>query len=641
MLTVNGHIVQADEMEILQELKKQLFINGVDVFHKFVPTTNNIQTTCPFHKGGQERKPSFGILTKDRGKQKAGTCHCFRGDTRVITKFGTFEISELCDKSVEILNGNGEWELVTFRSYGVQSLMKLNIRCNTKKKEIFATPEHEWVMQDFVRKKKTYQLKPGHRLKKIIPSRVITSNIDPMGVVHGFCYGDGTQTSISKTGNRTYECCFYTSSDLELKKFFIQCGFTKFKERCADNGKTYPAVHFSSMRNLKEVPDITESPEYLLGFIAGYFAADGNCSFSNITICSSKYKDLVKVRDICTRLGIASSKIGDSFIPKGQRGCIVVRSDRWYHTLHLSRNCLPDSFFLTDKGRGCLMTKYDKIGWVVDSVEYTDIEEEVYCCQTSTHSFALEDFILTGNCFACGWTGSLEEMISNCFGYDDLGNFGMKWLAKNFQSISVDSRPDIDLGFDIVEETKTYISDEEYDKYRVYHPYMWTRKMTPETVNIFDIGYDDESKCITFPVKDEQGRILFVARRSVQTKFFNYPSDVEKPVYGLYELRKLPKYPDTIYICESMIDAITVWSYGKYAVALNGLGSESQYRQLATMPNRCFVLATDNDPSGRDARLKLWRKLRNKILYDLEIPEGKKDINDLTKEEFLECKILI
>ena len=90
-----------------------------------------------------------------------------------------------------------------------------------------------------------------------------------------------------------------------------------------------------------------------------------------------------------------------------------------------------------------------------------------------------------------------------------------------------------------------------------------------------------------------------------------------------------------------MIDAITVWSYGKYAVALNGLGSESQYMQLATMPNRCFVLATDNDPAGRDARLKLWRKLRNKILYDLEIPEGKKDINDLTKEEFLECKILI
>lgn len=247
----------------------------------------------------------------------------------------------------------------------------------------------------------------------------------------------------------------------------------------------------------------------------------------------------------------------------------------------------------------------------------------------------------TCHCFACGWTGSLEEMISNCFGYDDLGNFGMKWLAKNFQSIAVYSRPDIDLGFDTVEETKTYISDDEYDKYRVYHPYMWIRKMTPETVNIFDIGYDDGSKCITFPVKDEQGRILFVARRSVQTKFFNYPSAVEKPVYGLYELRKLTQYPDTIYICESMIDAITVWSYGKYAVALNGLGSESQYKQLASMPNRCFILATDNDQAGQAARTKLRRKLKNKILYDLELPKGKKDINELSEDEFLNCRILI
>lgn len=320
MLTVNNQMLQADEMEVLQELKSQLAANGIDVFHKFVPTTNNIQTTCPFHKGGQERKPSFGILTRDRAGKKAGTCHCF----------------------------------------------------------------------------------------------------------------------------------------------------------------------------------------------------------------------------------------------------------------------------------------------------------------------------------ACGWAGSLEEMISNCFGYDDMGNFGMKWIAKNFQSVNIQSRKDIDLGLD--GDTKLpiqYVSDEEYNKYRIFHPYMWRRKMTPDTVCIFDIGYDEETNCITFPVKDERGNILFIARRSVQTKYFNYPSGAEKPIYGLYELSLLKEYPDTVYICESMIDAITVWSYGKYAVALNGLGSESQYKQLRSMKNRTFILATDNDKAGLDARLNLRRKLYNKILYDLEIPKGKKDINDLEKEEFLNCRILI
>ena len=28
------------------------------------------------------------------------------------------------------------------------------------------------------------------------------------------------------------------------------------------------------------------------------------------------------------------------------------------------------------------------------------------------------------HCFACGWVGSLSGMVSNCFGYDDLGKFG-------------------------------------------------------------------------------------------------------------------------------------------------------------------------------------------------------------------------
>ena len=59
------------------------------------------------------------------------------------------------------------------------------------------------------------------------------------------------------------------------------------------------------------------------------------------------------------------------------------------------------------------------------------------------------------------------------------------------------------------------------------------------------------------------------------------------------------------------------------------------------MKNRVFILATDNDESGKSARLKLRNQLPNKLLYDLVIPEGKKDINDLSKEEFLSCNKLI
>lgn len=245
----------------------------------------------------------------------------------------------------------------------------------------------------------------------------------------------------------------------------------------------------------------------------------------------------------------------------------------------------------------------------------------------------------TFHCFTCGETHSLQEVISHCFGHTDdlVGGFGWEWLLKNFLTVNINERKSIDLDFSRnqpVDNVNNFVDECELDKYREYHPYMWKRKMTPEVVEIFDIGYDSDTKCITFPVRDANGNCLFVARRSVNTKFFNYPSGAEKPVYGLYELNCLDTYPKEIIICESMIDAITCWVYGKYAVALNGLGNDLQFAQLSKMPCRKFILATDNDEAGTKARKRLRTYIKNKLITEYIFPEGKKDINDLSFEEF-------
>ena len=248
------------------------------------------------------------------------------------------------------------------------------------------------------------------------------------------------------------------------------------------------------------------------------------------------------------------------------------------------------------------------------------------------------------HCFGCGWSGTLSEMISNCFGKDDFGVYGNKWLIRNFLSVAVESRPDIDVDFcrskKITSETKKYISEQELDSYRYTHPYMYKRKLTDEIIDLFDIGYDKNTECITFPNRDINGNCLFVARRSVKTKFFNYPQDVEKPVYGLYECNICAKtiknwFPDEIIICESMIDALTCWVYGKYAVALNGTGNENQFKTLRNMPNRKLILATDMDEAGLKARERIRQSLGNKIVteyvWDINVA---KDINDMNKEYF-------
>ena len=261
--------------------------------------------------------------------------------------------------------------------------------------------------------------------------------------------------------------------------------------------------------------------------------------------------------------------------------------------------------------------------------------------QERTPSAGIKKADGTFHCFTCGEIHTLPEMISHCFGHNDMiGSFGWEWLLKNFLTVSFEERKDISLDFgrNKVVQEQSYVTEDVLDSFREYHSYMWERKMTPETVEIFDIGYDKESRCITFPVRDINGNCLFVARRSVVTKFFNYPAGAEKPVYGLYELHQLPKFPSEVIICESMIDAITCWVYGKYAVALNGLGNELQFKQLNTMPCRKFILATDNDDAGQAARKRLRKNLQNKLITEYVLPIGKKDINDLTLEEFNSLK---
>jgi DNA primase len=274
-------------------------------------------------------------------------------------------------------------------------------------------------------------------------------------------------------------------------------------------------------------------------------------------------------------------------------------------------------------------------------------------------SFGVNGEIDKCHCFSCGWAGTIEEMISELYGYQDEGKFGKRWLIKRFNTLEIETRPNIMEGFNGrntgnnrntfndssnrvsgIQSDRHFITEEELDKYRYIHPYMYERKMDDRVIEIFDVGYDKETECITFPIRDKNGNCLFIARRSVNTKFFSYPQGVEKPLYGLYELYQLDEFPKEIYICESMIDAITIWTHcDKYAVALNGLGNDLQFSQLNNMPNRTFILATDNDSAGIKARIRLKKYITNKIIKEIILPSNRKDINECTYNEFENIKI--
>ena len=225
---------------------------------------------------------------------------------------------------------------------------------------------------------------------------------------------------------------------------------------------------------------------------------------------------------------------------------------------------------------------------------------------------------------------------------------GRAWLLENFDGSNIENR---EVKFDLSVKrpsTKYFIAESDLAQYNITHPYMFKRKLTLDIIKKFNVGYDKDyniindgkvypmGECITFPVKDINGNIVFIARRSINQKVFNYPKDVDKPVYGLYEIyeeMKKGKVIDEVYICESFFNCLTIWSYGKYAVALIGTGSNTQLDILKKSDIRHFILALDPDEAGIKGTKRLLEGLTNKFVETAVIPEGK-DVNDLTKEEF-------
>lgn len=241
------------------------------------------------------------------------------------------------------------------------------------------------------------------------------------------------------------------------------------------------------------------------------------------------------------------------------------------------------------------------------------------------------------HCFTCGWAGSLDTMVSNVFGYNDEGSFGRQWLSKNFLTVSIDNRKPIELhlsrGAHKEAKPKSFVTEQELDSYRYIHPYMYQRGLTDEIINDFDVGYDSNTECITFPVYDINKNPVFIARRSVKYKFFNYPEGAEKPVYGAHRFVE-GDFTEAI-VCESILNALTCWKYGKPAVALIGTGTEYQYEILRKLPVRKYILAMDPDEAGLRATNRLIKALAGtKLVTQLLIPKGE-DINSLDSR-FLE-----
>lgn len=198
--------------------------------------------------------------------------NCLGGDTMVLTKeFGSVPISDISEQDVTLLDGNGDWVKCHIHDHGVQETQLNYFQSGGQKIGVWSTLNHGWISNGA--RVETEQF-AGHEVHvdDLRPLKNINDSEQyRQGVIHGLVYGDGNFQYVNK------------STEMNIFKFrlcsqhdSLEQWFAEFKVSHPVSYKGDPHYRIESKLNLKKFPENPGSnPDYLLGFVRGWFAADG------------------------------------------------------------------------------------------------------------------------------------------------------------------------------------------------------------------------------------------------------------------------------------------------------------------------------------------------------------------------------
>lgn len=247
------------------------------------------------------------------------------------------------------------------------------------------------------------------------------------------------------------------------------------------------------------------------------------------------------------------------------------------------------------------------------------------------------------HCFTCGYKGDIITLVSDC--YNITYNQAYRKLVGNYV---YSGKRSIDVSVSRDTNSSMYINRNSIlpfikNNFTAWN-YLYSRGVDPYKLkNVFPIGYDSNSSSTIFYVRDLKGNYVGSKARSVQGKRFANSTGAKKStyLYGAYELLQSAWQPhDPVWICESEIDALTVWSRGGYAVAIGGSHiSRIQLNILNQLGVRRVIDGLDKDEAGREGWKNFCTYVKGISTYNTKYPVNKKDINDLTDKEFFAIKI--
>jgi ribonucleotide reductase alpha subunit len=306
--------------------------------------------------------------------------NCFSSDTEFMTKSGIKKFSDFTDGDSVTIRARRGWKAATVKSFGKAYITELTLQKGSKRiQTIKTTGNHRWILEDNSILT-TEQLKVGqvlHKFNKNTNFHYLETC--PIGIQHGLVFGDGNY-------NDSAQACSITicgDSVEETRKFF----FSNRRENREITG--LPST-------FKTLPDLSMNKQYLLGFLSGWFAADGSIGSngSNVTLASSTYSELEWARSALSLLCISTSEINMSREISPFDGTV-----KPLYRITIDRENLPKEFFLLSKHSERFKLLEIEPKWKVISVKQTAVEENVFCVtEPENEEFTLGNGILTKNC---------------------------------------------------------------------------------------------------------------------------------------------------------------------------------------------------------------------------------------------------
>jgi hypothetical protein len=316
--------------------------------------------------------------------------NCFHRSTKVMTiEHGSIEIEKIVGKEVTVKAKDGVWRKAKVRSYGEQDLYEytfgaFNVSVEKCFQKVIATKNHRWFVTSRRNNKRhlvshegvVTDLRIGDCLEN-------AANIDDMNkdaIIHGLVFGDGSGHKTQVFNGRCVDVqgekwaklrvCKQDAVGEEINNILQSSGYKPTFPKSAHGDACYA---LGNKPYVKDLPYTTD-PEYIRGFIYGWWLADGNKTTGHRrnTITTSRRDAAEWLKENACYAGYQVT----SFLEKW--GNTEFKKNRVLFTIKYAEN-----------------TTYEP---KVRDIKYVG-KDEVFCLEEPvTHSFVLGNGLLTGNC---------------------------------------------------------------------------------------------------------------------------------------------------------------------------------------------------------------------------------------------------